>query len=118
MQKASRKGPSLQAAAVGKATDSLAAVDGAAAGEEEQPADTAFFHKFFELKAQGQASRLKSKKRTREEALIDDDDSLADSDASSEAVGELHTYELTFGLVEIEMFEVGCSIAICFKPCP
>ena len=56
--------------------------------------DTAYFHKFFEVKAAREAAGVRpAKKRKRakeeeEEALGDEDDSLADSDAASEEIGE------------------------------
>lgn len=52
--------------------------------------DTAYFHKFFEVKAQREAAGVRPKgkrKKAKEEALSSDEDSLADSDAASEEVG-------------------------------
>ena len=55
--------------------------------------DTAFFHKFFEVKAQREAAgarpKGKSKKRDKDSGpLGSDDDSGIDSDAASEEIGE------------------------------
>lgn len=57
--------------------------------------DTAYFHKFFEVKAQREAAGVrpkgKSKKRAKDiEVLGSDDDSSVDSDAASEEIGEFH----------------------------
>lgn len=55
--------------------------------------DTAYFHKFFEVKAAREAAGLRStrKKKLRDEGedgpLGDDKDSLADSEAASEEIG-------------------------------
>ena len=58
--------------------------------------DTAYFHKFYEVKAKREAAGVRPKGKRKKRAAEgegplteDDEDSLADSDAGSEEVGEL-----------------------------
>ena len=74
-----------------QATPAFAALSAADAAP-----DTAYFHKFFEVKAEREAagvrpSRKRKKAKDDEEGpLGGDDDSLADSDAASDEIGEPH----------------------------
>jgi hypothetical protein len=95
------KGASLMQPANKSSLTELLTPAFAALSAADATPDTAYFHKFFEVKAQREAAgvRPKSKRRAKKEAevgpLASDEDSLAGSDAESDEIGEnsLQTFE-------------------------